>query len=182
MSLHPLADLAVLDRFKAIGNAFPGGYPTNMRSFYSPVDDVHGALKCVLQGAVKSLVVSMYGFDDDELAKIIKTKLQREHCHVQLTLDATQAAGLHERTLLNTVNYPASSIAIGHSEHGAIMHQKSVVIDNVILVTGSTNWSGSAEAKQDNDLHIIADPYVAAEARARIDAIHANMLAKQHAK
>lgn len=178
MSVHPLADLTVLDRYKAVGNAFPGGFPTNIRSFYSPIDDVHGALKAVLQGAVKSLVISMYGFDDEELAKIIKQKLQRENCHVQLTLDSSQAGGVHEKTLLAETNYPASSIAIGRSEHGAIMHQKAIVVDNVILVTGSCNWSTGAETKQDNDLHIIADPYVAAEARARIDAIHANMIRK----
>ncbi len=180
MTTHPLADLSVLDQFKAQGNAFPGGYPANLRSFYAPVDNVHGVLKTVLSGAVKSLVIGMYGFDDDELATIVKNKLDRRDCHVQLTLDATQAAGAHERKLLASNGFPASSVAVGHSEHGAIMHHKDIIIDNVILVTGSTNWSESAETKQDNALHVIADPYVAAEARARIDAIHANMLMKGH--
>jgi phosphatidylserine/phosphatidylglycerophosphate/cardiolipin synthase-like enzyme len=120
----------------------------------------------------------MFGFDDEELAASIKTKLAHQDCFVQLTLDSSQAGGVHERDLLSRSDYPASSVAVGRSEHGAIMHMKMVIIDGVIVVTGSTNWSTGAETKQDNQLTVIADPYVAAEARARVDAIHANMIAK----
>lgn len=173
---HPLASLAVLDRFKA--SPFPPGYPDTHRSFYSPVDDVHGALKYLLGSATKSLVVAMFGFDDPELAEILRTKLIQEHLYVQLTLDSSQAGGVHERQLLADNKYPASSVATGRSEHGAIMHMKECIIDGVFLVTGSTNWSIGAETKQDNQLTVVADPYVCAEARARIDCIHANMIAK----
>lgn len=176
MAFHALQSLAVLDRFKL--QPFPPGYPDTHRTFYSPVDDVHGALKYLLQCAEKSLVVAMYGFDDPELAAIIREKLLHPNCYVQLTLDSSQAGGVHERQLLTDEKYPASSVATGRSEHGAIMHMKEVIIDGVFLVTGSTNWSIGAETKQDNQLTVIADAYVCAEARARIDAIHANMIAK----
>lgn len=173
---HPIADLTVLDHFKAA--AFPPGYPSNCSTFYSPVDDVHGVLKFLLASAQKSLVLAMYGFDDQELADIVKTKLTQHSCFVQLTLDSSQAGGVHERALLAQENYPASSIAVGRSEHGAIMHMKLAIIDGAFLITGSTNWSGGAEAKQDNQLTVIHDAYVCAEARARVDAVHADMLTK----
>jgi phosphatidylserine/phosphatidylglycerophosphate/cardiolipin synthase-like enzyme len=174
---HTLTNLSVLDQYA--GQAFPPGYPADRRTFYSPVDDVHGALCEVLNSAQRSIVIAMYGFDDEDLAGIILTKLRDSNVYVQLTLDKSQAGGVHERTLLAQENYPVSSVAIGHSERGAIMHLKHGVVDGTILFDGSTNWSTGGETLQDNQLTVSIDPTMAGMATARIGAIHANMLQKQ---
>jgi len=173
---HPLADLSVLDNYAAV--PFPPGYATDRRRFYSPVDNVHGVLAAVVGSAQRSLVIAMYGFDDDALADAIAEKLNAENVAVQLTLDSSQAGGVHERAILARESYPASSIAIGRSELGAIMHLKQVVVDGVIVVDGSTNWSPGGEAKQDNSLLILSDPVEAAVVSARLAAIHMNIISK----
>lgn len=166
----------LLNRYKR--SPFPPSYPANLKHFYAPVDDCHGVLSHLLMSVRESLVLGLYGLDDDELAGIIKQKLEHPDIYVQLTLDSSQAGGVHERKLLAEQNYPATSIAVGRSEHGAIMHLKNLVVDGQILVSGSTNWSHSGESLQDNDVVVVHDAVVASVARNRIDAVHANILSK----
>lgn len=170
-----LSSLNVLDPYKKDGR-WPSDYPADVRSFFSPVDDVHEVLVELVRSATSSLIVAMFGFDDQELADLLREKLLDKHIHVQLTLDASQAKGVHERQILNRENYPASSIAVGRSEHGAIQHLKMMVVDGMDRISGSTNWSTSGESLQDNELTVIRSRAMAAEATARLGAIHAHML------
>jgi phosphatidylserine/phosphatidylglycerophosphate/cardiolipin synthase-like enzyme len=171
-----LASLSELDQYKAA--PFPPGYPEDTRTFYSPVDSVHDALAALLTSANKSIVVAMYGYDDKQLNSVLQSKLRDENIYVQMSLDSTQASGKAEHELLAAWlnDKTGNSIAIGHSEKSAIMHLKMVIIDGVDVITGSTNWSEGGETKQDNQLTVIRDPYVCAEARSRIDIIHDGML------
>jgi phosphatidylserine/phosphatidylglycerophosphate/cardiolipin synthase-like enzyme len=177
-----LDSLTELDKYKAA--PFPPGYPDTTRTFYSPVDQVHEALKDLLTSAKKSIVVAMYGFDDPELNSALQSSLQNPEMYVQMSLDSTQAKGKAEQPLLAPwLNQKiGNSIAIGHSEKSAIMHLKMVIIDGVDVITGSTNWSTGGETKQDNQLTVIRDPYVCAEARSRLDIIHDSMLKQMAAK
>lgn len=177
-----LTTLTQLDRHKA--TPFPPGYPDTARTFYAPVDDVHGALSDLLQSASKSLVIAMYGYDDAQLNQVIMSQLKTDNVFVQMSLDRSQAAGATEKQILAAWHNDGvgKSIAIGDSEKGAIMHLKLAIIDGLDVVTGSTNWSTSGETKQDNQLTVIRDPLVAAEARARVDIIHDTMLKQMAAQ
>lgn len=171
-----LNSLHELDQFKAV--PFPDQYLESTRTFYSPVDKVHAALVALIASAKTSLVVALFGYDDDEIDAAIRSKLENEHIFVQMSLDKSQAGGVHERAILAKwqADGVGNSIAIGNSERSAIMHLKLVIIDGLDVITGSTNWSDSGESKQDNQLTCIRDPLVAAEARARVDIIHDSML------
>jgi phosphatidylserine/phosphatidylglycerophosphate/cardiolipin synthase-like enzyme len=116
----------------------------------------------------------MYGFDDEDLADMLATALKSPRVYVQITLDKTQAAGRAEAALLKKYfnRGDGNSIAIGHPEKGAIMHRKMMIIDGIWRISGSTNRSVSGETKQDNELTIIGDATVCAEARTIIDIEH----------
>lgn len=167
-------DLTVLDRFRR--EQLPDGYLPFVRTLYSPVDDVHGALVLLLKSATSSLDVAMYGFDDEELAGVLLEKMRSENVRVTLTLDSSQAGGVHERKLLAGEDFPSTSVAVGRSEKNAIMHMKCIVVDRKIRISGSTNWSDGGEREQDNEFTVIANEKIAGEAADRIGEIHAHML------
>lgn len=167
-----------LEQYKA-EKRFLDGYPPDQRSFFSPRDSVHPMLASLLASAQHSLVLNMYGYDDDELDAIIREKLKSKHVYVQMSLDKSQAGGVHEKALLAKWSNTGfgNSIAIGTSSvHHAISHLKVLVVDGVYTVTGSTNWSISGESEQDNQLTLNRNAVVAAEMRAVLDLNHDWML------
>lgn len=175
-----IEDLAELDQYAAV--PFPHGHPTDRRTFFSPVDQVHAVLCRLVASATSSLVLAMYGFADEELAEIIQAHLSSQKIYVSLTLDSTQASGAHEKAILAKNDYPSNSIAVGRSERGAIMHLKEGIIDGTDIITGSTNWSTSGQSLQDNELTIRRSPLEAIRHRQRIDVIHNHMLQVMIAK
>jgi hypothetical protein len=167
-----------LARYKREGR-FLDGYPADFRTFYSPRDDLHGLLACLLGSAQHSLVLNMFGYADEELDAIIRAKLEADHVFVQMSLDKTQAGSRHERDLLARWDNDriGNSIAIGTSSvKNAISHLKILIVDGVYTVRGSTNWSLSGEQQQDNELTLSRNAVVAAETRAVLDVNHDWML------
>lgn len=164
-------DWASMTKFKR--TRVPDGYPTDAIRFWSPGDDILGAIACLLQSATHSIVLSMYGYDSPELDQIIREKLADEHVYVQMNLDKTQAAGKAEKALLGDWDAGAvgNSIAIG-TEHGAIVHAKVCIVDGVYMVSGSTNWSTGGMTRQRNECLIQNAPVLCAEARSLLDRDH----------
>jgi len=70
-----------LGQYKAEGT-FLDGYPDDERTFFAPRDNVHGLLAALLSSAQHSIVVNMFGYDDDELNSIIQSKLTDEKIYV----------------------------------------------------------------------------------------------------
>jgi phosphatidylserine/phosphatidylglycerophosphate/cardiolipin synthase-like enzyme len=167
-----------LGQYKAEGR-FLDGYPDDQRTFFAPRDHVHDLLVALLSSAQHSIVVNMFGYDDDQLNTIIQAKLADAKIFVQMSLDRSQASGVHEKQILARWGNDAfgNSIAIGTSSvHNAISHLKIVIVDGVYTVKGSTNWSLSGEQEQDNELTLSRNAVIAAETRAILDLNHDFML------
>jgi phosphatidylserine/phosphatidylglycerophosphate/cardiolipin synthase-like enzyme len=180
ISLNQLAAIPFeqLGRFKQ-AQSFPHGYSSEYLTFYAPRDPgVHDVLLWALLQAKSSVAINMYGFDDKQLAAVLRHHTADPQLIVTLTLDSSQAAGVAEAPLLTLLrnDLPGNSIAIGRSERGKISHDKLMVVDGLYLVTGSTNWSFGGETQQDNQLTLTRDPVACAEARAVIDLDHDIML------
>ncbi|MBU3625750.1 hypothetical protein ICN48_05810 [Polynucleobacter sp. JS-Safj-400b-B2] len=130
--------------------SFSPNSSSDFRLFYVGRDNVHEILKHVFSRASVSIYLNMFGFDDDELNEILMQKALDPDITMMITLDKSQAGGVHESKLLNADkahNLKAfnTHFTIGQSATHQISHTKGFVIDGVVGGEGSTNWSASGE-------------------------------------
>jgi hypothetical protein len=167
--------------------------------FYVGRDDVHDILKHVLSRVSVSLYLNMFGFDDDELNEILMAKAADPQITMLITLDKSQAGGVHEKTLLasDMAKNPSAyntHFVVGQSATHQISHTKGFVADGKVGGEGSTNWSSSGEGTfvvtgkaggagykaQNNTQSIFTDPDTLSRFQAELIAEH--MTAQAQAK
>lgn len=170
-------DWNAMDKYR--GSPFPAQYPPDYRTYFSPRDPgVHELIVDLLKSARHSIVLNMFGFDDDEADAAIRDAMTHPDIYVQMSLDRSQAGGVHEKQIL--AKWPTSafgtSVAIGTSAKHAISHLKVLIVDGLYVISGSTNWSLSGEQQQDNELTVHQNAVVAAQYRSVLDLNHSEML------
>lgn len=166
-----------LGEFKKFGS-FSRPYPSKIRRFFAPDDDVHGAMMSILHSVQRSLEVAMFAWDDDEVNTVVLNLAANSSVTVKVALDSRQATGPHEQALLQAwpKDVVGADLAVGESRMHAISHLKLFVVDGLYTIGGSTNLSRSAIFSQNNELVIVRDPTYAAETRAKIDLVFSEML------
>jgi len=139
----------------SLGQYTPEGHLTpgygNSYLFFVGRDDVHSILLHLIQTEKLSLRLNMFGFDDEELNSAILDLFKVPSVHVQVSLDKSQAGGVHEKKIietdrqLNPLEF-ANSFCILESATHQISHTKGgVLASQGIYFEGSTNWSSSGE-------------------------------------
>jgi hypothetical protein len=141
-----LADLAQFTKEKVYSN----DASKDVHLFFVGRDDVHDILKYILSRVSISLYLNMFGFDDDELNNIIMQQALDPTITMLITLDQSQAGGVHEKALIEAdqkYNLAAynTHFVIGQSLTHQISHTKGFVADGKVACEGSTNWSASGE-------------------------------------
>src|SRR5665213_44532 len=172
-------DWADMDQYRA-GQQPWAKYPADYCDLFSPVDGpgIHQLLVDLAASARKSVVINMFGYDDEDVNRELLKQAANPNVFFQMSLDKSQSGGVHEKDILATwgADKVGTSIAIGQSIHHAISHLKVMIVDGLYVVEGSTNWSVSGEELQDNQLGIWQNANVAATYRAILDKNHDAML------
>jgi hypothetical protein len=119
--------------------------------FFVGRDDVHSILMQLITQEKLSLKMNMFGFDDEDLNQAIIDLFKVPSVHVQISLDKSQAGGVHEKRLIaaDKAQSPedfANSFTILQSATHQISHTKGgVLASQGLYFEGSTNWSSSGE-------------------------------------
>jgi hypothetical protein len=164
-------------------------------------DDVHGVLHHLLTNESLELDGNAFGYDDEQLNQDILDLFKKPNVRVQMTLDKSQAGGVHEKKIVaaDEASDPVdfnNSFAIGQSETHQISHTKGYVfLGQSTWAEGSTNLSGSGEGvgislkadvanpagfkAQNNTLVVSTNPIGLQRFKAKLDAEHAIAKAQQ---
>jgi len=94
----------------------------------------------------------IYSFTLDKLSKaLIETKNRGVDVKVVIERENAYGRGSEYQKLLET------GVEVKLDGNPSLMHHKVMIVDGRIVVTGSYNWSWSAENKNDENLVIIDD-------------------------
>ena len=152
--------LAILGQFTPEG-VLSEGYNDHYL-FFVGRDDVHGILLYLLNHETLGFKCNMFGYDDQELNDAILNFFKTPSIKVQVTLDKSQAGGVHEKALLAAdASNPDfnNSFVVGESATDQISHTKGGVFEGQGLwFEGSTNWSSAGEGTGISLKQDVSDP------------------------
>jgi phosphatidylserine/phosphatidylglycerophosphate/cardiolipin synthase-like enzyme len=144
-------------------------YPWNITS--------NGVIGDTLRQAKKSVDLALFVFTEQPLANILEQRHQ-QGVQIKALIDPSFAfrdysEGLdllgvafsnqcrHEKNNRPWQN-PLNTVGVPQLQAGDKLHHKFALIDNRLVITGSHNWSRSANHKNDETLLIIDNPTIAA--------------------
>jgi phosphatidylserine/phosphatidylglycerophosphate/cardiolipin synthase-like enzyme len=142
---------------------------TQLENYFSPDDGVAARLVELIQSARESVKFMAYSFTSDELAEAL---IERKQAGLAVSglMDAEQA-GSNAGEQYN--RFISAGMDVRLDGNPGAMHHKVLVIDRRIVVTGSYNFTISAETRNDENILIIDDRLLAEAYLAEFDRLYA---------
>jgi len=142
---------------------------TEIEVYFSPDDGVAGHIVDRITGAQESIRFLAYTFSADEIAGAMLARAQ-----AGVTL-----AGVFEKAQVVAQNSSSeyeplrlAGLDVWLDANPKNMHDKIILIDGMIVITGSYNFTVSAEEKNDENVMIIHNAEIAAQYQLEFQRIH----------
>jgi phosphatidylserine/phosphatidylglycerophosphate/cardiolipin synthase-like enzyme len=132
---------------------------TQIDVYFSPDDGVQASLLTLLENAQESIYFMAFSFTADSLGKIIRDRA-REDVVVAGVMETEQV-----KSNVGTEFDPfkQAGLDVLRDANEGLMHHKTMIIDESIVVVGSYNFTNSAEIRNDENLLVIYSDQIAAE-------------------
>lgn len=121
-------------------------------TYFSPYQDVEHPLVAAINQATKKIRLADYSYNDPAVTQALIDAKNRG-IDVSLVLDKSQSRGKTEIPEVEKLKTAGVPLVIGTSDEHKIIHVKYVIIDDLIVVSGSYNFTTAAEA-EDNFMDI----------------------------
>jgi phosphatidylserine/phosphatidylglycerophosphate/cardiolipin synthase-like enzyme len=132
---------------------------TMIETYFSPDDGVSDVIVALLENAEESIYFMAYSFTSDPISEAIQSRA-RDGVTVAGVMDYSQVASNQggEYDVL-----AQAGIDVREDGIEGLMHHKVFIIDEEIVITGSYNFSRSAEERNDENIIIIYNAEIARE-------------------
>ncbi|MBM3152659.1 MAG: DUF1669 domain-containing protein [Chloroflexi bacterium] len=130
----------------------------SLEVYFSPDDGIAARLLELLEGAQDSIHFLAFSFTADDLGEAIRLA----------AANGLTVAGVMETEQVNSNQgtefdpFAQAGLDVRLDGNKGQMHHKALIIDASIVVTGSYNFSASAETRNDENLLVIYSPVIAA--------------------
>lgn len=149
----------------------------------------NGLIGQTLDVANKSIDMALFVFSEQRLANILENQHQK-NIPIRALIDSqfayrdySEALDMMGVALSNNCKYdfdnnpwknPITTVGVPTLARGDLLHHKFAVIDQQTVITGSHNWSASANHGNDETVLIIENPTVAAHYVREFDRLYAD--------
>jgi phosphatidylserine/phosphatidylglycerophosphate/cardiolipin synthase-like enzyme len=145
-------------RSRPQGPAGHGPWDTSWAVYFSPNGGATDAILAAIMGAKRTILVHAYLLYSTRLTGALVRAHQRG-VEVHVILDAH--AQPHHPPVSAVARLVAAGIAVSLDAQHAWAHDKVMILDGEIVLTGSYNWTVAAERQNSENLLVIRDPRLA---------------------
>jgi phosphatidylserine/phosphatidylglycerophosphate/cardiolipin synthase-like enzyme len=137
-------------------------------AWFSPNGGTAAEIVSEINRSTKTAYVAMYALDAPDLTTALIAARNR-NVKVSVKLDRLQSGGKWQQIQINRMR--VSQIPVMVSKLKALQHSKFMVIDSKRVLTGSYNWTNSAEHWNRENMVLLDCPEIAAQYKKAWDTI-----------
>jgi PLD-like domain/Lamin Tail Domain len=144
--------------FSTVSVATPGYAPAATTALFSPNGGVRARIVSEIDRAQSTLDLAIYSFTSDEIRNAL-ARARTRGVTIRIIADTSQANG--QGSEIANLESMGFNLKRSSGDSGGIMHNKYMIVDSSLLLTGSYNWSANAEDNNfENAVFIQASPLV----------------------
>lgn len=128
-----------------------------IESYFAAEGGVAGKVEEALNKAQHSIKFMAFSFTHDGIGAVVAKKFKDEQVQVQGVFEKTGSGTQHSE--YGAMKQQGLDVKVDGNKN--VMHHKVFIVDDKTVITGSFNFSDSADQKNDENLLIIEDPAVA---------------------
>jgi phosphatidylserine/phosphatidylglycerophosphate/cardiolipin synthase-like enzyme len=128
-----------------------------VETYFSPDDSVAARLVALLQGAQESIYFMAFSFTSDEIAQVMRERASTGLI-VSGVMDDSQVKSNQGSEFDPFIQ---AGLTVRRDGNPGLMHHKVIIIDRSIVITGSYNFTASAEDRNDENVIIFFSPQIA---------------------